>query len=106
MSSLQGPLRDAVAGDSYASALEFYALRDTRFVPLLRAGKRAQALELARGPLTRAYDRNRASIDTIVTLQTAKTEADQLHARAVLAGRSVPAGGERLARRGRRSPAP
>jgi methyl-accepting chemotaxis protein len=82
-----GPLKQHLTGDAYATGRGFFELRDRNFVPLLRAGKLEQAAELARGALTDKYDEQRVVIDKIVSLQIAKTEADQAAAAATMTTR-------------------
>ena len=70
-----GPLQKALVEDSYAPALDFYAIMRDEFFPLLASRTVATANEtntqlraLANGKLLAAYERHRAAIDQVLRL--------------------------------------
>jgi methyl-accepting chemotaxis protein len=67
-----GPIRTALVERAHAAATEFFTVAHEQFVPLVKAGRTAQAALVMRTKLTPAYNRHLASINEVVTLVTAQ----------------------------------
>ena len=80
--------------DSYSSAMDFYSLRDSEFLPAIKAGKK-DAAYAALEKLDVIYAKHRAQIDRVVTLaneenSTAeKTAADIIFSRSLLLASAI-----------------
>ena len=64
-------LRDLVVDEAYKPAMEYFAIRDSEFIPALLAGDHAKAEALRDGVMTDKYDAHRAKIDEALKLAAA-----------------------------------
>lgn len=63
-----GRMREGMLHTSHVPASEFFQLLNAQFIPAIRSNDRAQATELATGPLKSLYATHRQAIDEVVTL--------------------------------------
>lgn len=82
----KGELRDVLVSQSYNSAKEFYELRDSQFIPAVKAGDAAKTAKIL-DDLGTIYKRHREAIDTTVRLANARNAADEITARNVISTR-------------------
>jgi len=61
-------------GESIPAGLEFFVILKREFLPLLRAGRDAEARALLEGPLGKAYTLHRAAVDKTVELSNKEVE--------------------------------
>ena len=61
-----GPVRDLLLKTSYEPAMNFFALRDEKFVPAILAAKEKTTIILLSNELTSLYDQHRKAIDQAV----------------------------------------
>lgn len=74
-----GDLRLALVEAAHEPAVEFYALRNTQFIPAIRAGDLTQAQTIIRSQLRPKYEAQRAAIDQVALLaaeQNARLETE------------------------------
>jgi methyl-accepting chemotaxis protein len=62
------PMKELLMAESQTTAREFFKLETEGLFPLIRNGKRQEALAFADGPLHKVYGEHRAAIDKIVTM--------------------------------------
>lgn len=79
----KGTLRDTLVTESYASAKEFYTLRDSQFIPAIKAGDSAKAAKIL-DELGVLYKQHREAIDKTVQLANARNAADEVSARKII----------------------
>ncbi|MBK6421141.1 MAG: methyl-accepting chemotaxis protein [Gemmatimonadetes bacterium] len=68
---VEGKERDLVLQQVVPTAVRYLAVRDSAFLPSVRAGDLAAARRVVDGPLTEAYKAHRAAVDELVQLSTA-----------------------------------
>ncbi len=66
----QGEMKDYMINKSYKPAMEFYNLRDNKFIPLVLSGKKDQARLLLNDEMKKQYELHRSYIDKVVELAT------------------------------------
>ncbi|HXE56795.1 MAG TPA: methyl-accepting chemotaxis protein, partial [Gemmatimonadales bacterium] len=85
----EGELKRALVGEADAVAREFFDVMERQYIPALLRDDREVAYEMARGPLTGAYERQRAAIDRVVALATGQVAEVQRTAATVVARRTL-----------------
>lgn len=70
-------LRKALVEDAFKPALEFFQIRDSEFIPAIQKGDRARAEQLANGILKQKYEENRAKINEVVTMASARNAREE-----------------------------
>jgi len=79
----KGAMRSALLEESYSAAKDFYAVRDSEFLPAVRTGDRASASSALK-KLGEYYRVHRAAIDKVVSMANTRTAADEQRARALI----------------------
>jgi methyl-accepting chemotaxis protein len=87
-SSLDPVLKDALLVKSYEPAMRYFALRDAKLIPAVRAGNRPRALALLDGELKRAFGEHRRAIDEVVRLTQAGRAAKLQEAKETIRDRT------------------
>ncbi len=72
-----GAMKDSMTIESYDAAMAFYKILEEQFVPALKAGDKAKALELLYGGLGSSYATHRAAIDKVVEMANARVSVDE-----------------------------
>ena len=75
-----GRLRDVFVDESYAPAVEFFAIRDRDFVPAILAGDREKAGAIRSSALREHYEAHRAKIDETVKLAQVQAQQNEENA--------------------------
>ncbi|HBA85912.1 MAG TPA: hypothetical protein DCZ95_17650 [Verrucomicrobia bacterium] len=66
----EGKMKDMLIDASYSSAMEFFKLLETQYIPAVQEGNQAQASQLAFGKMRVQYEQHRKAIDEIVRMAT------------------------------------
>ncbi len=82
-------MRTTLLETSYAPAMEFYKIRDEQFLPLIQAGKKAEAKALAAGSMKVVYEAHRQAIDKVVALSTEHNSAYEASANGLIKKRTL-----------------
>jgi len=67
-------IRQTMLGESIPAGIEFFTVLKESFLPLVRAGRDAEARAVLEGPLGAAYTRHRAAVDKTVELSNKEVE--------------------------------
>jgi len=76
----QGRLCDTFLDESYRPAMAFYSLRDTEFIPAIKAGNTAKAAAVME-QLTALYNEHRSAIDKVVSMSNERNAFDEQQAK-------------------------
>jgi methyl-accepting chemotaxis protein len=80
-----GEMKTVLLKDTYAPAIEFYDIRDKKFIPAILKGERETAKKIVQDELRPQYMQHREKIDKVVTMATERYQADETHAASVIA---------------------
>jgi methyl-accepting chemotaxis protein len=72
-----GDIKNIMVNESYKPAIEFFDIRDSKFIAAILKGDRKTAVELAHGILKTKYEEHRQKIDKVVELSVARNAADE-----------------------------
>ena len=67
-----GEIKTTMVEDSYKSAIAFFGVFDTEFIPAIKSGDKVKANEILTTKLDKLYSEHRLSINKVVTLTDAK----------------------------------
>jgi hypothetical protein len=81
--------RKALLVKSYQPAQRFFAIRDDKLIPAVRANNRPRALALLDGPLKQAFNEHRLGVDEVVRLAEAAGDAQLRETRATVRSRTL-----------------
>jgi methyl-accepting chemotaxis protein len=84
-----GPMKDLLATQAYAPAREFLDAAEREYFPALLAGDRARAAAVLKDVLQPRYEQHRGAIDRLVELATARSDALERDAAAIVVRRSA-----------------
>jgi methyl-accepting chemotaxis protein len=76
----QPKIRKAMLDESIPAGLEFFKVLKGKFLPLIKEGRDAEARAVLEGPLSDAYRRHRAAVDTTVDLSNKEVSVVEAHA--------------------------
>jgi methyl-accepting chemotaxis protein len=72
-----GPLQHALVVEAHAPAEKFFEILNQEFLPASARGDRAQAMTILKSKLAPEYNRQRAVVDTVVSITTAQYASDE-----------------------------
>lgn len=84
-----GSMKDLMINKSYQPALEFYNLRDNKFIPLVLEGKKDEARKLLNSEMKNKYELHRSYIDKVVEQASEKNARIESDARDVITSRTL-----------------
>ena len=68
----EGSIKDNMLVNSYKPAVDYFELRDNKFISLIKSGNREEAKNLLLGGMKTKYDEHRKYVDLVVKEATAK----------------------------------
>jgi methyl-accepting chemotaxis protein len=80
-----GDLKTVLLKDSYTPAVEFYEIRDKKFIPAILKGDKEAAKKIVQDELRPKYMLHREKIDKVVNMATEWAQTNESHAANVIA---------------------
>ena len=84
-----GEMKDLMISKSYEPAIEFYDLRDNKFIPLILAGKKDEARQLIDTEMKNKYELHRSYINKVVEQASDKNTQIETEAKDVIESRTI-----------------
>lgn len=88
-SPLTGEIRKVFLNEAYASAKDFYDIRDTQFNPAIQRNDRTAARKILEESLRPKYEQHRAKIDSVVELANALNKQNEQLAATIIDSRTA-----------------
>jgi methyl-accepting chemotaxis protein len=85
----EGKMKDLMINKSYDPAINFYELRDNKFIPLVLDGKIDEARRLLNTKMKENYELHRSYIDQVVELASAKNSRIETEASDIIKSRTM-----------------
>lgn len=85
----QSKMKDYLIDKSYHPAIDFYDLRDNKFIPLVLSGRKKQAEQLLNGQMKQKYKLHKSYIDKVVKLAAAQDRHVENDAKDIIYARKV-----------------
>ncbi|MCC6227948.1 MAG: methyl-accepting chemotaxis protein [Phycisphaerales bacterium] len=73
----EGEIKRLLTADSAAPALKYFQVRDEEFIPLIKQGKREEALKIHEGKLDAMFEEHRVAVDKLVSAVNNWTAANE-----------------------------